>query len=151
MIFHNVIELPLTDIFLFWTKLNQVSVLDNTNKLPKICNRAWRTCATARRVSLHYSLTWKEYFLGDQTFLLLISVILWLPHTDYEITYISWTGTSLVMLKLYFYYYLCLLTKLLIKQQIHPVLLKCEGTLELQNCCSSKPEVAEYKEPSSID
>lgn len=53
------------------------------------------------------------------------------------------------MLKSCFYYYL--LTKLLIKQQIQAALLKCKGTLELQNCCSTKQEVLEYKEPSSID
>lgn len=56
---------------------------------------------------------------------------------------------GLVMLKSCFYYYL--LTKLLIKQQIQAALLKCKGTLELQNCCSAKQEVVEYKEPSSID
>lgn len=56
-----------------------------------------------------------------------------------------------VMLKSCFYYYLHLLTQLLIKQQIQAALLKCKGTLELQNCCSAKQEVLEYKEPSSID
>lgn len=49
-----------------------------------------------------------------------------LTATNYEITYISHTETSLVMLKLYFYCYLSLLARLLISQQIHPALLKCK-------------------------
>lgn len=44
-----------------------------------------------------------------------------------------------------------LLTKLVIKQQIHPALLKCKGTHELQNCCFGKQEGVEYKEMSTID
>lgn len=46
-------------------------------------------------------------FLWDQTLLFLTSVIiLWLPQTDYESTYISHTGSPMVTLKSYFYYYL---------------------------------------------
>lgn len=69
---------------------------------------------------------------------------------NYEITYISHTETSLVMLKLYFCHYLSLLVGLLIRQQIHPSLLKYKGTLELHNCHPSK-QVVEYKKPLSID
>lgn len=46
-------------------------------------------------------------FLWHQTSLFPTSVIiLWLPQTDYGITYISRTGSPMVMLKSYFYYYL---------------------------------------------
>lgn len=57
-----------------------------------------------------------------------------------NIIYISYTGISHVMLQL--------LTKLLIKQQIHPAFLKCKGTHELQNCFGKQGGV-EYKETSS--
>lgn len=43
-----------------------------------------------------------------------------------------------------------LLTKLLIKQQIHPAFLKCKGTHKLQNCFGKQGGV-EYRETSSID
>ena len=139
MIFHNVIELPLTDIFLFWIKLKFLSLITLINYLGS-GNRAWTACATARRVFLHYPPKWKEYFLGDQTFLFRISVVLWLPQTDYEITYSSYSGTSLVMLKSYFYYYLHLLTKLLTTNS------SCPPQMQRNSWA-----VVEYKEPSSID
>lgn len=42
-----------------------------------------------------------------------------------------------------------LLTKLLIKQQIHPAFLKCKGTHKLQNCFGNQGGV-EYKETSNM-
>lgn len=81
----------------------------------------------------------RSYFLWDQTFLLLLCYFMTATNW-YNIIYISYTGISHVMLQL--------LTKLLIKQQIHPAFLKCKRTHKLQNCFGEQGG-AEYKETSS--
>lgn len=145
MIFHKVIALPLTDIFLFWIKLNKVSVLDYINKYAGSANGAWRSSATPTSVSLHYSLTWKSrrLFLMRPNFIIpnlshhLTAATNWL-WKYIHLTYRESHGYAEIIFLL-----LPTLTKLLIKQQIHPDLLKCKGTLE--------PVAVEFREPLSID